>query len=99
MLALTGANTYTGPTRVNAGTLQFTNLGNLGTGGIILDSGTLQYAPGNTTDISTRSITFTPGNGSIGGAIDTNGNNVTFANVIGTGSTGSMIKAAPARSL
>ena len=93
VLALTGANSYTGPTRVNAGTLQFTNLGNLGTGGIVLDSGTLQYATGNTTDISTRSITFTPGNGSIGGVIDTNGNNVTFANVIGTGSTGSMIKA------
>ena len=93
ILALAGANLYTGTTRVNAGILQFTNLGNLGTGPIVLDSGTLQYATGNTVDISSRSITFTPGNGSIGGAIDTNGNNVTFANVIGTGSTGTMIKA------
>ena len=93
ILALTGANLYTGTTRVNAGTLQFTNLGNLGTGPIVLDSGTLQYATGSTVDISGRSITFTPGNGSIGGAIDTNGNNVTFVNVIGTGSTGTVIKA------
>ena len=93
ILALTGANLYTGTTRVNAGTLQFTNLGNLGTGPIVLDSGTLQYATGSTVDISSRPITFTAGNGSVGGAIDTNGNNVTFANVIGTGSTGTIIKA------
>ena len=93
ILALTGANSYTGATRVNAGTLQFTNLGNLGTGPIVLDSGTLQYATGSTVDISSRPIAFTAGNGSVGGAIDTNGNNVTFANVIGTGSTGTVIKA------
>jgi fibronectin-binding autotransporter adhesin len=91
-LVLTGANSYTGTTRVNAGSLQFSTLANLGTGPIVLNGGTLQYATGSTVDLSTRSLTFTPGNGSLGGSIDTNGNNVTFANVIGTGSTGSFIK-------
>jgi fibronectin-binding autotransporter adhesin len=91
-LVLTGANSYTGTTRVNAGNLQFSTLANLGTGPIVLNGGTLQYATGSTVDLSTRSLTFTPGNNSLGGSIDTNGNNVTFANTFGAGSTGSFIK-------
>lgn len=89
-LTLTGTNTYTGPTTISSGVLNFSSLSNLGAGTAInFGGGTLQYAAGNTTDISARTISLNPP----GGGIDTNGNNVTFANAIGNGGSGGLTKA------
>jgi autotransporter-associated beta strand protein len=79
-LTLTGASTYTGGTTVTAGLINFAAGNNLGTGTITLNGGGLQWATGNTLDISSRLAALGAG----GGTIDTNGNDVTFA----TGLTG-----------
>lgn len=92
MLTLSGTNTYTGGTTVTQGTLKFTNASALGSSGTIrLSSGTLQWGTGLTTDLSSR---FSLTAGSFG-TIDTNGNNVTFANAVAaTGAgNGGLIKA------
>ncbi len=81
-LTLTGANTYTGGTTITGGLINFTTLGNFGTGNVTLDGGGVQWAAGNTIDISTRLSAID----SNGGTFDTNGNNVTLATAIsGTG--------------
>ena len=81
-LTLTGANTYTGGTTIIGGLINFATLGNFGTGNVTLDGGGMQWAAGNTIDISTRLSAI----GSNGGTFDTNGNNVTLATAIsGTG--------------
>ncbi|MBL6618500.1 MAG: autotransporter domain-containing protein [Reyranella sp.] len=80
-LTLTGANTYAGGTTINGGLINFAAANNFGTGAITLNGGGLQWATGNTTDISSRLAPL----GAAGGVFDTNGNNVTLA----TGITGS----------
>ena len=92
-LALLGNNTYTGVTTNNTGILNFASLGNLGTGGITLGGGTLQFAPGNTADISTLTVTL---NGT-GGTLDLGTNNVTLANPIGNSGPGGLTKAGSGR--
>jgi outer membrane autotransporter protein len=82
-LALTGSNTgYTGNVSVTGGTVAFSAADSLGSTGIItLDGGGLQWATGNTTDISSRLAALGAG----GGTFDTNGNTVTFASTVSGG--------------
>jgi autotransporter-associated beta strand protein len=83
ILVLTGANTYGGGTTVTKGLINFANTGNLGTANVTLNGGGLQWASGNTTDISAKLNAI----GASGGTFDTNGNNVSFAHAI-TGAGG-----------
>ena len=88
-LTVTTTNTFTGAVNLNGGVLNFTNSNNLGNGTAInFGGGTLQYATGNTADISVRTVTLNAG----GGTIDTAGNNVSFANRIGNSGIGGLTK-------
>ncbi len=77
-LTLTGINTYTGGTAIIGGLINFTTLDNFGTGNVTLDGGGVQWATGNTIDISPRLEAI----GINGGTFDTNGNDVTLATAI-----------------
>jgi len=87
------ANTYTGGTIIDSGTLLLSSnsLAPLGTGGISLNGGTFQWKNGVTTDISTKTLTVGAGNGTL----DVNGsagtaNSITLANGIGNGGSGAL---------
>jgi autotransporter-associated beta strand protein len=87
MQLLNGTNTYTGGTDLQAGVLSFTSSSALALNSgsqIIFQGGTLQWAPGNTQDVSAGIAPIASG---VMAGIDTNGNNVTFANssISGTG--------------
>jgi autotransporter-associated beta strand protein len=85
---LTGANTYTGGTTLAGGTLALGSSGALGsTGTLSFTGGTLQYSAANTTDYSAR---FSTAAGQAY-AIDTNGQNITFATAL-TSSGGTLTK-------
>ena len=87
VVILSGVNTYTGPTNLNGGLVQASSLSNLGDGSQInLDGGGLQF--GSAFDASSRTVTIQAG----GATINTNGNNVVFANPIGNGGSGSLTK-------
>jgi len=77
MLTLAAANTYGGSTTVTGGLIAFSSLDNFSSGSIVLNGGGLQWATGNTIDLSSSSRLAALG--SSGGTFDTNGNNVTFA--------------------
>jgi outer membrane autotransporter protein len=83
ILTLAANNTYAGGTTVTGGLINFTSAGNFGPGMITLNGGGLQWATGNTLDISSKLAPL----GAAGGILDTNGNNVTLASAI-TGSGG-----------
>ena len=87
-LFLTGSSTYSAGTMIVGATVNFSSLGNLGTGGITFDGGTLQYATdlASPPDISGLGVTIDAG----GATIDTDGNTVTFASPIGNGGSGGL---------
>ena len=98
VLVLSGANSYTGGTYLNAGTLnlgiaQGTTTGPLGggsgslpTGTIYFNGGTLQYSAFNATDYSSRFATTAQ---TIN--IDTNGRAVTFGTALMGSTAGSLV--------
>jgi fibronectin-binding autotransporter adhesin len=80
-LTLSGNNTYSGGTTVTGGLINFSALGNFGSGMITLNGGGLQWAAGNTTDISSRLVL-----GASGAIFDTGGNTVALGSALtGTG--------------
>jgi outer membrane autotransporter protein len=74
-LVLTGNNSYSGGTSITGGLINFNSANSFGTGAITLDGGGLQWATGNSADISSQLAAF----GAAGATFDTNGNNVTLA--------------------
>jgi autotransporter-associated beta strand protein len=95
LFTLAGGNTLAANYKLNGGLLRFSTLatelpGSLGLGSRLdFDGGGLQWSPGNTADISARTVTLQPG----GGRFDVGANNVTFANPIGNNGTGGLTKA------
>jgi autotransporter-associated beta strand protein len=95
---LTNANSYTGGTVLQSGTLNINGsyaLGGANYGGLTFNGGTLQYAvnfPGNN---GTADLTSAGGTGMTlaagGGAIDLNGNTVTYAGAFGNGGSGALV--------
>jgi autotransporter-associated beta strand protein len=83
------SNGYVGNTTISGGTLGFAALGSLGGGSLTIEGGsTLRYSAGNTADVSSKVVTV-----GVGGAfIDTNGNDVIYANAIGNGGAGGLTK-------
>ncbi|PDT75680.1 autotransporter [Bradyrhizobium sp. C9] len=81
-LTLTAANTYSGGTTVSGGLINFNAANNFGSGNLTLNGGGLQWASGNTADISGRLNAV----GTSGATFDYNGNAVTLATALtGTG--------------
>lgn len=87
MLTLSTSNSFAGGINLNGGSAIFTNIINLGNGGINFNGGTLQYN-GNTDDISARVVVFNSG----GATINTAGQTVNYANPIGSGGAGGLTK-------
>jgi len=78
---LTG-NNYTGGTFFNQGLVEASALAELGpSGNLNFFGGGLRWATGATFDLSARTVVVGTG----GATFDTNGNNVTFANSLGSG--------------
>ena len=87
ILSLSGANTYTGGTNINAGILSIANAAALGSSGTIsFGGGTLRYT-GITTDLSSRFSSAS----SQQYKVDTNTQNVTWASAL-TSSGGTLTK-------
>lgn len=86
-LTLSSTSTYSGPTTVNGGLINFAASADLGSGQITLNGGGLQWASGNVTDISSRLNPL----GSNGGTVDTGTNSFTLSTPIS--GTGGLIKA------
>ena len=77
-LILTGNNSYAGGTTITGGFINFNSANSFGTGTITIDGGGLQWATGNSADISSQLAAFGAG----GATFDTNGNNVTLASAL-----------------
>ena len=81
-------NAYTGGTFFNQGLIEASDLSNLGpSGNLNFFGGGLRWATGATFDLSARTVIFGTG----GATLDTNGNNVSFANSLGS-SAGALTK-------
>jgi autotransporter-associated beta strand protein len=83
------SSTYSGGTVIDSGTLSYSSsIDAFGTGPLTFNGSTFVWkaADSGTTDISSKSVRF----GSAGLTLNPNGNNVSLANPIGAGSTGSL---------
>ena len=88
-LYLTVSNAYSGSTTISGGTLNVGDPGAIPSGSsITFAGGTLQYS--NTVDYSSAPYGIVSSSGPI--AIDTNGNNMTFAGVLGSSNSGGLAK-------
>ena len=88
MLTLSGSNGYSGGTTIGGGMLGLGSATALPVGGTIsFAGGSLQYSPANTVDYSSN---FANSTSPI--AIDTNGQNVTYAGVIAASNTAGLTK-------
>ena len=88
MLTLSGTGSFTGGTTIGGGILGLASSIALPAGGPIrFAGGTLQYSPSNTVDFSSD---FANSSGPM--AIDTNGQNVTFAGAIAASNNGGLTK-------
>ncbi len=88
-LTLTGDNTYTGGTRINAGTVAFASGGLASSGSVTVGgTSTIQWLDGNSEDISGRLVLS---NGVIT-TLAIGNNDVTLATAFGTGSTAAITK-------
>lgn len=85
-LFLSGANTFTNTINLFGGTINFSALNNLSSAPLNINGGTLQFAPGNSSDISGRIITI----GATGGTIDTGTNTVILAGGLGNKGSGAL---------
>ncbi len=84
-ISLTAANTYTGDTHVLAGSIGASSTDNFGTGGSIrLNGGGVKFL--SAFDLSTRNVLI----GENGATFDSNGQTVTLANPVGSGSGGAV---------
>lgn len=97
MLTLNGAgfatlggssNDFFGTLNFNGGLVRFNNLTNLGTADLAFNGGGLQWASGNTADISGTPVVIN----SAGATFDVGANNVTFAGPVGIGGAGGLTK-------
>jgi autotransporter-associated beta strand protein len=85
-LFLQTTNFFAGGLNLNNGLVNFVTLSNLGAGPINFNGGTLQFAPGNSNDISVDTVNFNAGVATL----DVNGNTVAFAHPVGNGGTGGL---------
>ncbi|HHY84476.1 MAG TPA: hypothetical protein GYA07_02910 [Verrucomicrobia bacterium] len=90
-LTLETFNSFSGPIVLDGGTLRFGLLA-LGSGPIFFNGGELEWASGNTEDISARAMIF-----NATAFLDTGGNEVFLANAIGNGSPGGLVKTGAGR--
>jgi fibronectin-binding autotransporter adhesin len=87
-LSLSGANTYSGSTRINSGVLSLANAAALSGGGnITFAGGTLQYTNSNNVDYSGRFVNSTSASPI---SIDLNGQSVTFASGLAGSNSGGL---------
>lgn len=99
LLSLNGINIFPAVMNFNGGLVRFntlaTNLpGSLGTGAqLIFDGGGLQWASGNSADISARAVSIRSG----GATFDVGANTVVFGNPIGAGGVGGITKTGAGR--
>lgn len=86
-LVLSGSNSYSGGTTFGGGVTEFSSGGLGTTGNLVFTGGGLRYSAGNTQDVSGRLVNSTSAI-----AVDTNGNNVTYASGINGSNTGGLTK-------
>jgi autotransporter-associated beta strand protein len=89
LLTLAGANSLAGAFSFKGGLVRFNNLSNLGNAPQLkFDGGGLQWAAGNSTDISGKPVFISAG----GATFDVGPNNVAFANPVGVSGAGGLNK-------